>query len=553
MKPLASKAQKQFFISAYIFVYIVITIAIAVLGGWFFSIDFLKRIIPGVVAMNPLTALLFVFSGMAFLFIATPKKPYKQLGKFLAILTALLGGVKLLEYGLEVQNGIDTILFKSELIIDQKKNLSNSLAINTAACFVLLGTSLYLMDKHTVSGKRIADYLATTILLISLLSIIGYLYVVDVFYAFLKKIPMAFHTSLSFFLIGQAIIYRYPNQGIMRHITSHRAGGVVARKILVAVILIPIMLGGSLLLLEWRKLFGSDFSAAIYTLGIIVLFFVICMPIIRSLNEADAAREKAEAKLLQTIEDLKTRTTQLETSNKELESFSYSISHDLRAPLRAVDGYAQILLHDYPLDEEAQKLLYIISHNGKKMGILIDSLLSFVEIAKKGIDKKCIHMQQLVTRVVERTIDSMENTPLVTIESLPPAYGDQNLILQLLEKLISNAIKYSSKKTTPQIRIGAFTQANKTVYYIKDNGDGFDMRHYDKLFMVFHRLHHQDEFDGVGIGLAIAQKIIKIHNGEIWAEATKGEGAVFYFSLDNYPQAATQKPLQELSEPLSDK
>ncbi len=263
---------------------------------------------------------------------------------------------------------------------------------------------------------------------------------------------------------------------------------------------------------------------------------MICLPIIQSLNQADEAKEKAEPALLQTVDNLKIRTEQLEVSNKELESFSYSVSHDLRAPPRAVNGYAQVLLNDYGdiLDKDAKKIIHTISYNGKKMGNLVDTLLQFAKIGKTGISKKQIDMFWLANSVVEELRALLKDKPAITIEPIPPAYGDEALVTQVLENLISNAIKYSGKNPNPQIKIGTVNLDAGVAYYVQDNGDGFDMRHYNKLFMVFHRLHGQEEFEGTGIGLAIAQKIILLHKGAIWAEGKKGEGATFYFTLSHH-------------------
>ena len=230
------------------------------------------------------------------------------------------------------------------------------------------------------------------------------------------------------------------------------------------------------------------------------------------------------------------RTAQLESVNSELESFSYSVSHDLRAPIRAIHGYTRILIEDYAgkLNTDGEKVLQSIMHNSKKMGQLIDDLLAFSKLGRKQVTVSDIDMASLVQFVKDEFLfDNNETIPQFVIKMLPPAKGDQSLIKQVWINLISNAIKYSKYKQTTNIEIGAYEKENLVVYYVKDEGAGFDMQYYDKLFGVFQRLHSQQEFEGTGIGLAIVQKIVHRHNGTIWAESNLNEGSTFYFSLPN--------------------
>ncbi|MEJ5996393.1 ATP-binding protein [Pedobacter sp. Du54] len=228
------------------------------------------------------------------------------------------------------------------------------------------------------------------------------------------------------------------------------------------------------------------------------------------------------------------RTSQLESVNKELESFSYSVSHDLRAPIRAINGYTRILIEDYSdkIDAEGTKVLQAIINNSKKMGELIDDLLAFSKLGRKQVSFSEIDMLQLVRSVQEELIfEAGENVPEFKINELFQAMGDQSLIKQVWINLISNAVKYSKYKEKTTIEISAHKMVNSVIYKIRDEGAGFDMEYYDKLFGVFQRLHSQEEFAGTGIGLAIVQKIINRHNGKVWAKSKVDEGSSFYFSL----------------------
>lgn len=225
---------------------------------------------------------------------------------------------------------------------------------------------------------------------------------------------------------------------------------------------------------------------------------------------------------------------QLELTNKELESFSYSVSHDLRSPLRAIDGYSRIFEEDFAdrLDEEGLRLLSVIRASSKKMGQLIDDLLSFSRMGRKPVEAALVDMNALVNDVWFEVSGNAEDEKLhLKKKALPDAWGDRALLRQVLINLLSNAVKYSSNRLEQLIEISAEENDHEIIYSVRDNGVGFDMRFYNKLFGVFQRLHTEQEFPGTGVGLAIAQRVIVRHGGRIWAESKLNEYTVFNFSL----------------------
>jgi len=249
-------------------------------------------------------------------------------------------------------------------------------------------------------------------------------------------------------------------------------------------------------------------------------------------------RKIAESQITQLNEELEQRviqrTEQLEAVNKELEAFSYSVSHDLRAPLRSVHGYTKILLEEYQnkLDDEGKRICNIITSSATQMGGLIDDLLSFSRIGRSNLNPLSIDMKKMVRLLFEGMTSPSEREKIViTIGKLQKSYGDVALIGQVWINLLSNAIKYSSKKEVSEISIGSEVKGGMVTYFVKDNGVGFDMEYAHKLFGVFLRLHSEREFEGNGVGLAIVQRIILKHNGKVWAEGEVGKGATFYFSL----------------------
>ena len=255
-------------------------------------------------------------------------------------------------------------------------------------------------------------------------------------------------------------------------------------------------------------------------------------------NQMTEKRQRTEEALKKAHHELEIRvaerTAELETANKELEAFSYSVSHDLRAPLRAIDGFSQILIEDYPdrFDKEGERVLNVIRDNTQRMGKLIDDLLTFSRLGRKEVRKTKINMEKLTRATFEEFKDFAPQGKLkMKINALPPAFGDESLIREVLVNFLSNATKFSKSEKTSLIEVGGESQDNENVYWVKDNGVGFDMKYKDKLFGVFQRLHSQEDFKGTGVGLAIANRIIHRHGGRVWAEGKVNKGATFYFAL----------------------
>ena len=244
-----------------------------------------------------------------------------------------------------------------------------------------------------------------------------------------------------------------------------------------------------------------------------------------------ANRHAAEIEMLNRI--LRQRASELEAANRELESFSYSVSHDLRAPLRAIDGFSRILQEDHSekLDDKGRRLLGVVRDNSRKMGELIDDLLEFSRLGRKALSFTRIDTGRLVGDVLQELGIAGGREGGVVIGTLPAARGDATLVKQAWMNLISNAVKFSGKREKPVVEVNGYENETECVYSVRDNGAGFDMRYYDKLFGVFQRLHSAAEFPGTGVGLAIVQRVITRHGGRVWAESKVGEGAAFYFSL----------------------
>ncbi len=221
--------------------------------------------------------------------------------------------------------------------------------------------------------------------------------------------------------------------------------------------------------------------------------------------------------------------------NRELEAFTYSVSHDLRAPLRSITGFAQILKEDYgaKLDDEGVRITEVIMKSARQMGQLIDDLLDFSRIGRKDLSKSMLNMRQMVEDIIREQSQENKKPSNIKVHPLKTSIGDVNMLRVVWTNLISNALKYSRKKDVIEVEIGSYDENGVVCYYIFDKGAGFDMRFVDKLFDVFQRLHKSNEFEGTGIGLALVKRIIHRHGGKVWAEGKVNDGAKFYFTLPN--------------------
>jgi PAS domain S-box-containing protein len=238
------------------------------------------------------------------------------------------------------------------------------------------------------------------------------------------------------------------------------------------------------------------------------------------------------------------RTGELEAANTELKAFSYTVSHDLRAPLRAVNGFAKLMLDRYglqvPVDIKAREYLELIRQGGRQMEQLIDDLLAFSQFIRQPMNRQVVNCVELVQAVLDESVPQRKGRRIeINVEDLPACQADPALLKQVWVNLISNAIKYTRGRDPANIEIGSQHRDSEIVYFIRDNGAGFDMQFVNRLFGVFQRLHGPEEFEGTGVGLAIVQRIVKRHGGRIWAEAAVGSGASFYFTLARESKIST--------------
>lgn len=267
---------------------------------------------------------------------------------------------------------------------------------------------------------------------------------------------------------------------------------------------------------------NEDYLRLLMLIVVIILVAIITERIekIRKLNDLNRQLQKQSEKL--------------EDANQELEAFAYSVSHDLRVPLRAIDGFSRILVEDYEdkLDEEGIRLLNIVRENTAKMGHLIDDILLLSRASRQEMVLNEIDMAALARSVYDEfQTDVTDRDVEFNVGDIPNAYGDRAMLGQVFQNLIGNAIKFTRNKNPAIIEVGGEKEGKEIVYYVKDNGAGFDMKYINKLFGLFQRLHSPEEFEGTGVGLSIVQRVIRRHGGSVWGEGAVGEGATIYFTL----------------------
>jgi len=247
-------------------------------------------------------------------------------------------------------------------------------------------------------------------------------------------------------------------------------------------------------------------------------------------------RKRAENEIKRLYEELTHRVAALEEANRELEGFSYSVSHELRIPLRAIDGFVAILLdeHGAELCEDARRRLDVVRQSASRMGTQIDGLLDFIRLSRRDMRKTTVDMNLLANEVCRGALSEDSGRRIgLHLGELPRAYADRVLIREALDHLVRNAVKFTAGREGARIEVGGAAGEGENIYYVKDNGVGFNMLYSDKLFAIFLRLHSPEEHAGPGVGLAIVKRIIDRHGGRVWAEGKVGEGAAFYFSLPN--------------------
>lgn len=635
-------------------------VGVGVMIGWFAGIEVLKRVVPPLVAMHPLTAVGLVLLGLS-LYLQARGTAFRLFARGLAAVVLCMGMVKLLYLHAEWPFSFDKWVYK--LVAGAPgPRYGGEMADSVALCFCLTGGALIVLDWTTRKGRRVSEYLAVLAWLITLLAVVGYVYEAKWLYGMTMRVPMALNSALGIMILAMGIVFARPDRGLMAVVTGESPGGVMARRMLPAMVVVFILAGGLRIAGQMHGLYSAELGVVLHAVNSILIFGVFILWCARSLHHLhleqkrveeererffnlsldllcvagtdgyfkkvnpaftrtlgysevemlsrpfidfihpdDLAATRSEVDILSTgvvsvqfenryrckdgswkwlswntqpfieenilyavardvtekkeaefsilflNEELTQQASRLEAVNKELESFSYSVSHDLRAPLRGIAGFAQALEEHAGerLDETSHSYLQRVQRAAQRMGLLIDDLLKLSRLSRAEMKLVPVDLSVLAAAAVA-TLRAAEPERQVAVEIDPDirVAGDPALLRVVLDNLIGNAWKFTAATPDASIAFSCLppNAEGKVICTVRDNGAGFDMRYAHKLFGPFQRLHTQAEFPGSGIGLATVQRIIRRHGGDVTATGEINHGAAFEFTLEAVSERNRDEP-----------
>jgi signal transduction histidine kinase len=543
------------------------------LAAWAFRWMPVLQPFQNTTAMVPFTACLFLLCGLGLWILQDEgaSSAARTVARGCGLGVVVGGGLVIGEYVVGRDLGIDLLLFRDAILTLPTPNMQSlhpgRPSILTAFNFLLLGLALFFMDQKGKRAHKPSEIFAFIGLQISFLALIGYACDVPLFYGWATLVPgpgMAFNTLVSFLLLGLGLLCARPRDGLMEIITSRSGGGIMARRILLAPVLIPLATG---ILKAGGKdlgIYDEEVGPWLFAFLNILVFAVLVWWVAGRLHRTELVREEAEEEIRRLNRDLERRVEErtaelgrameavrtneervrklnatledrVRERTEELESFSYSVSHDLRAPLRHIDGFVDMLRRDKgsSFSPSGARYLDVISKAARQMGTLIDDLLVFSRTGRSEMHSAPVKTGELVGEVIREMAPELKDRKIVwEIGELPDVEADRAMLKQVWFNLISNAVKYTRKCDEACIWIeGRRNGDGACEFSVRDNGAGFDMKYAGKLFGVFQRLHQADEFEGTGIGLANVRRIVLRHGGRTRAEGETGKGAAFYFTI----------------------
>ena len=514
-----------------------IPIGLGLLGlvGWRLDNFFLTSIHPQQFPLNPLTALCLILAGALLLSLFRAPERLKQAVPAAALLLAAIGLFRLLGYFLAWNFPFDQVFFREKLATAPFG--PNHMAPNTALNFFLLGTALALAVSRHERARHAAQILCLLVAFISYLGLLGYLFHFVSLYQITDHSPMAIPAALGFLFAAMGTLCLHTESGPVSLLFSGSTGGFMARRLFPVAIFAPTLAAWIFLAAQSSGRLDAITAMARLTFANILIASLAVYFTSRRLHNGDRERMEAEDEVRRLNASLQGQAERLAAANKGLESFSYSVSHDLRSPLAHVQGYVEMLALETAgkLEGKSGRYLEIIQDETMRMGVLIDDLLAFAKVERADLRMSEVGMQDVVKESIRR-LELEPETKVRTVTwqvgSLPKVKGDRSLLEQVMINLLSNALKYSRNRAESRVEIGFRPEGDdRGVFYVRDNGIGFDMRQAGQLFEVFQRMHESSEYEGTGIGLANVRSIIQRHGGKVWAEAETDKGATFFFSL----------------------
>jgi light-regulated signal transduction histidine kinase (bacteriophytochrome) len=385
-------------------------------------------------------------------------------------------------------------------------------------------------------GRRLraARALSLVAFAVGAIALAGYLYGVSPLFAVAKRTGMALPAAVGLVALGAGVFLARPDTGTAALLASEGAGGALARRLLPAAWAAPVLLAIPAQAGVRAGLLDQSYASALDTVGLTALLAWVVVTTARSVEVRDAVRREREREVERLNAQLEHRAVELSAVNRELEAFCYSVSHDLRSPLRSIDGFGQALLEDCSaaLPPEGHAHVGRMRAASQRMGKLIDDLLHLSRVTRTELRHEPVDLSAMAREIAAELAErAPERRVAFEIEDGLAAEGDPGLLRVVLENLLGNAWKFTSRRDAARIAVGRAAREGKAAFFVADDGAGFDMRYAGKLFGAFQRLHRADEFSGTGIGLATVQRVVHRHGGEIWVDAAVDRGATFTFTL----------------------
>jgi signal transduction histidine kinase len=504
-----------------------------VLLGWAVDSRLLKSVLPSLVAMNPLTAIAFILAA-ASLWLSVARRDSARARGVAAVCggaVVVIATLRLIGY-VGADLGIDRLVFSGRL---DAEPLPNRMAPNAAAAFLLAGLALLGLGSRAPRMRGATQFLALLVLAIAMVTLSGYAYHAGGLVQVKHFIPMALHTAIGFAALSVGVLVAQPRTGLLADLIGEETGSRMARKLFPAVVGVPILLGWMRLSGEHAGLFDSRTGEAIMAASWALLLGATVWWQARVLNRADTKRTAADAEIAALNRKLRRHATEIEATNRELEAFSYSVSHDLRAPLRSITSFSQALLEDCAdaLDEQGRDYLDRVVRAGQRMAELIEDMMILSRISRSEMQRIPVDLSATALEIADELAQAQpERDVKVDIKPGLVTEGDPKLLRIMVENLLGNAWKFTGRQPEPRIEFGAVPSDNgNRVYYVRDNGAGFDEEHAGRLFAPFQRLHSEAEFPGTGVGLATVQRVVRRHGGKVWARGKVSHGATFFFTV----------------------
>jgi signal transduction histidine kinase len=429
-----------------------------------------------------------------------------------------------------------------ELVSDPSVDLGppGRMGGNAALLFICLGGGMALGLGQSHRIRTVSDALVLSAATICLFALTSRLFGSRSQFPLATNDPMLLSTAMIGIALSAATVLQRPERGVGQLLGSSASGGVLARRLLPIVIVAPIAITWLTLLGVEFGLFDTAVASALSVVAGIIILVVVLVGTSRAVDRLEAVRHGNEAQIRQMVQDISRHSEDLHRTNRELESFSYSVSHDLRAPIRHIAGFADLLSNHAGarLDARSQKYLATIIDSAQNAGLLIDELLEFSRIGRAALQSRNVDLGEIVRDSWNHLVMERRGRDIrFRMGALPAVHADPILIGVVVANLMSNAVKYTAPRQEAVVEITAKRDGHEVIIEVCDNGVGFDMKYADKLFGVFQRLHG-DEFPGTGIGLATVKRIVERHGGRIWADGKLDAGATFHFTL---PAAKEQR------------